>query len=195
MFFLNSNLTLRDIFSNIQSLYIREKVVWKFQSLHTRKIFFEIFNLSTPGKSLSEIFNLSKPKNFFGNFQSLHTEEKLVWNFQCLHTRKTFFEIFNLSTPGIFSTPWKINLWKRNTPAEGGRKFSFVGSEFPERKVFLAQRGRSGKKNVVICSLVRRKRSHENAVKLLKNFRIWPFSQSTFHVNPTNIRKYTSLWK
>ena len=44
--FSNSDLTLQDIFSNIQSLYTREKLVWKFQPFHTRKIILK-YSIST----------------------------------------------------------------------------------------------------------------------------------------------------
>ena len=141
-------------FEKIQSLHTREILVWNIQCFHTGKCFLKHpislhpgnaclkysislhlgnsflkkVNLYTPGKCLPEIFNDSTPEIVFWNLKypiSLHPGNALKYSIS--PHRKMFAEIINVSTPGDFFTPWKINLSKRNTPAEGGGKFSFVG--------------------------------------------------------------------
>ena len=72
-------------------------------------MFFETFNLSTPGKCLSEKFNLSTPENVFWSSQSLQTREKLVWNFQSLNNWKVFLKNSISLHPGNFCLKFLIS--------------------------------------------------------------------------------------
>ena len=66
-----------------------------------------------------------------------------LWN-NSKFTHRFLLKKFNVLTPGFL----KLLMSTHQNLAEGGKKFSFVGENFKREKIFLAQRGRSEKKNV-----------------------------------------------